>query len=154
MIGVLSAFFGAATAIAQLVHSIGIPGVVTAVLGGPVIGALVTYWLGRHKPKIEKRDADLAAAEASQGMSLALAKELREELGRMGARISSLEDRLENETKRREHLESEVRDARDVNYRLRVILSRASEAWEYISEHWSTVRLQETPPHFPDITLD
>ena len=143
-----------ATVLVEVVKALGTGGVLAVLLGSTGLGGAITALMAWKKAPVEKRDADMAAAESAQGMSLQLAQELRTELARMGDRISTLETKLDKETSRREALEVEVRDARDVNYRLRVILSRAQDSIEYIVTHWPTVRLKETPPTFPSLIID
>lgn len=143
-----------ATVLVEVVKALGTGGVLAVLLGSTGLGGAITALMAWKKAPVEKRDADMAAAESAQGMSLQLAQELRTELARMGDRISTLETKLDKETSRREALEVEVRDQRDVNYKLRVVLSRVSDAWEYIVTHWSVVRLKEEPPHFPSLTFD
>ena len=143
-----------ATVLVEVVKALGTGGVLAVLLGSTGLGGAITALMAWKKAPVEKRDADMAAAESAQGMSLQLAQELRTELARMGDRISTLETKLDKETTRREALEVEVRDQRDVNYKLRVVLSRVSDAWEYIVTHWSVVRLKEEPPHFPSLTFD
>ena len=144
----------AAAFVIELIQAWGTPALVAGLLGTGGLGALVPAIIAWRKAPVERKDADIAAADAAQGMSLKLAQELRTELARMGDRISTLETKLDKETTRREALEVEVRDARDVNYRLRVILARAQDSIEYIVTHWPTVRLKETPPTFPSLIID
>lgn len=135
--------------IITFIEAIGTGGVLAILLGSTGIGGVITGVIAWKKAPVERRDADLAIAERSQTMSLGLAAELRTELTRMGERIANLETKLTEETRQRQHLERDVRDQRDVNYRLRVVLSRMEEAWKYIVANWDTVRLQHAPPVFP-----
>lgn len=144
----------AATFVIELINQWGVPVIIGGLLGTGGLGALIPAIIAWRKAPVERKDADIAAAEASQGMSLELAQELRTELTRMGERISTLEAKLDKETAKRESLEVEVRQARDVNYRLRVVLARAQDSIEYIVTHWPTVRLKETPPSFPSLIID
>lgn len=144
----------AASFVIELIQAWGTPALVAGLLGTGGLGALVPAIIAWRKAPVERKDADLAAADAAQGMSLKLAEDLRKELDRMGNRITALETKLTAETNRREQLEEVVRDQRDVNYRLRVVISRVQDAWDHIVVHWDDVRLRDAPPHFPVLTID
>lgn len=143
-----------ATVVIDIVKALGTGGVLAVLLGSTGLGGVVTAYVAWKKQPVERRDADLAVAEASQGMSLELARELRDELDRMGSRIDILETKLDQETKRREQLETEVREQRDLNYRLQVVIARVQDAIEYVTNHWARIRQDEEPPRFPSLKID
>ena len=143
-------FSVASGALYEFLASLGIPGIVTLVLGGPAIAALVTYLLGRHKPELEKKDADLATAERTQGMSLALAARLEGEIERISGELKEVRELLKVETGEREKLAETVREYKGIIYALRVQLSRIEQWWEdEIVARWDEVRAKDNPPRFP-----
>ena len=73
-----------ATVLVEVVKALGTGGVLAVLLGSTGLGGAITALMAWKKAPVEKRDADMAAAESAQGMSLALAKDLREEIARLG----------------------------------------------------------------------
>lgn len=145
-------FAMASGAVYQFLQAIGIPGVLTLVLGGPAIGALVTWLLGRHKPKIEKKDAELATAEKTQGMSLALATRLEGEISRISGELKTVREDLKTETGEREKLAEKVRIQSGTIFSLRVYISRVADWWAHLVENWDELRLRPAPPALPQYT--
>ena len=127
--------------------------IVVAVIG-LLGGAGFWGWLqSRKEAPIKKRDADIAAAHTSQQMALAIADDLRTDVGR-------LRTDLDAERRAREGLGSEVRELRqkveeqaDVILALRRAVRAFKDAWADLTANWHTVRLQETPPRQPHIDL-
>ena len=144
----------AASFVIEIIEAWGMPALVAALLGTGGMGALVPLIIAWRKAPIERRDADIAAAETSQGMSLALAQELRGEIDRLRTEMSELRTELRTETGRRETLADEVREYKGTIYRLRVALSRAAEFWDHVTLNWSTLRQNPEPPLFPIMDLE
>lgn len=139
-------------------------GILTVATSGGVIGFLQN----RKKVPVEKRDADLAAAEKSQQMALANAADLRTDLDRLRTELDTTRTDLkttrtdlntEREHRERlsgrvEGLESHIREQDRTIGGLRAALS-GMNAW--ISDlflRWDYYRQQPTPPDRPNLNID
>lgn len=104
----------------------------------------------RKEAPIKKRDADVAAAHVSQQMALAVADDLRTDVGR-------LRDDLNTEREERRREVGELREKVEVQADTIVTLRRAvrafRDAWGDITANWPEVRLQTTAPREPYINL-
>jgi hypothetical protein len=117
-------------------------------------GAGFWGWLtSRKEAPIKKRDADVAVAHTSQQMALAIAEDLRLDVGRLRGDVDA-------ERKARESLGTEVQELRQrveaqagTIDRLRRAVRAFQDAWEYITTNWQVVRLQDSPPQQPRIDL-
>lgn len=139
-----------ATAVIEIVKALGTGGVLAVLLGSTGLGGVVTAYVAWKKQPVERRDADLAVAEASQGMSLELAQELRAEIGRLRGEINDLRTELRAETASRKDLGNKVRDQDATIFNLRVYVSRVTDWWEHhVVADWERVRAREKPPLFP-----
>lgn len=137
------------SAVVQIVQAMGTEGVVATLLGTGFVGAITKALIDKYKPKVERDSAGVSDAEKASGMSLALVTKLQEELGRVGARVTTLEQKLETQTTRGDRLETRVREQDGVIYKLRVYVARATDFWQHVTEHWDTIRAQPHPPVFP-----
>ena len=111
------------------------------------------YMTNRKEAPIKKRDADIAVAHTSQQMALAVAEDLREDVGR-------LRGDLDHERTQRENLGTEVRELRakvdeqagTIQY-LRRVVQAFEDAWASLTANWHIVRLQEVAPKQPRVNL-
>lgn len=105
----------------------------------------------RKEAPIKKRDADVAAAHVSQQMALAVADDLRTDVGRLRTDLNT-----EREERKREV--GELRQKVEVQAETIVTLRRAvrafRDAWGDITANWPEVRLQATAPREPYINLN
>lgn len=139
-----------ASFIVEIVKALGTGGVLAVLLGSTGLGGAITALMAWKKAPVEKRDADLAAAETSQGMSLELAQELRAEIERLRGEIGDLRTELRAETAQRRDLGDKVREQDTVIFSLRVYVSRVTDFWETrIVADWERVRTLPEPPSFP-----
>lgn len=123
---------------------------VLSLLGGAGFWGWMT---SRKEAPIKKRDADVAVAHTSQQMALAIAEDLRLDVGRLRGDVDA-------ERKARESLGTEVQELRQrveaqagTIDRLRRAVRAFQDAWEYITTNWQIVRLQDNPPQQPRIDL-
>lgn len=144
----------AASFVIELIQAWGTPALVAGLLGTGGLGALVPAIIAWRKAPVERKDADIAAAEASQGMSLKLAQELRTEIDRLRSEMGELRIELRGETQQRRALGEEVQAYKGTIYKLRVALSRAQDYFDHINHNWGALRQSEAPPVFPILKVD
>lgn len=130
--------------------------VVAVVVG--LIGVLggAGFWgflISRKEAPIKKRDADVAVAHTSQQMALALAEDLRTDLGRLRGDVDT-------ERKAREELGAQVAELRDkvgkqdrTIQALRHAVRTFQDAWHHLTANWATIRLLENPPQEPRVSI-
>lgn len=121
--------------------------IILAILG--IVGG-VGFWqyrISRNDQPVKKQEADMAVAEKSQQMAMAIADRLdkdyasvREELGEVSKEVKAL----------RAH--SEAQD-RTIGI-LRAAVRSFSDAWDDLVQHWDRYRLSEIPPNRPTHSLD
>lgn len=124
-----------------------------------IIGALFVllggagFWgflQNRKEAPIKKRDADVAAAHVSQQMALAVADDLRTDVGRLREDLNH-----EREERKREvrELRQTVELQNDTIASLRRAVRAFRDAWAEITANWADIRLRDTPPVAPYIQL-
>jgi hypothetical protein len=129
-------------------------GIIVAALFAALGGAgFWGYMVSRKEAPIKKRDADIAVAHTSQQMALAVAEDLRLDVGR-------LRGDLDHERKQREGLGTEVKELRakieaqaDTIQSLRRAVRAFRDAWANLTANWQILRLQDNPPQQPYIDL-
>jgi hypothetical protein len=111
------------------------------------------YMTNRKEAPIKKRDADIAVAHTSQQMALAIAEDLRLDVGRVRTELDA-------ERTERENLGNEVRELRGIVesqagtiQSLRRVVQAFKDAWANLESNWQILRLQETAPQKPYIDL-
>ena len=109
------------------------------------------YRQSRKEAPIKKRDADLAVAETSQQMALAVAIAAREDNVTLRADLDKERSALQVLSGRVDELSSQVREHNHTISRLREALSTLSNAWDELAANWSTLRLKDEPPPKPTI---
>jgi septal ring factor EnvC (AmiA/AmiB activator) len=145
----------AASFVIELIQAWGTPALVAGLLGTGGLGALVPAIIAWRKAPVERKDADIAAADAAQGMSLKLAQELRTEIDRLRSEMGELRIELRAESAQRRDLGDKVREQEGTIFKLRVYVSRVTDWWEHhVVADWERVRTKPEPPVFPrhDIT--
>lgn len=121
--------------------------IILGILG--VVGG-VGFWqyrISRKDAPVRKQEADMAVAEKSQQMAMAIAERLdkdyalvRSELTEVKAMVESLQ------------LHSVAQD-RTISI-LRKAVQAFSDAWDDLIQHWERYRLSPTPPDRPNHSLD
>ena len=119
-----------------------------AVLGGTGFWG---YKQSRKEAPIKKRDADLAVAETSQQMALAVAIAAREDNITLRADLDKERGALQVLSGRVDELSTQVREHNRTISRLREALSTLSNAWDEMAEQWATLRLSDEPPPKPTV---
>lgn len=104
------------------------------------------YMTNRKEAPIKKRDADVAVAHQSQQMALAIAEDLREDVGR-------IRSELNEEREARKALALRVDKQESTIQGLRAAVRAFRDAWANLTANWQVIRLQDYPPAEPHITL-
>lgn len=117
-----------------------------SLLGG---GGIWTYWQSRKEAPIKKRDADIAAADTSVQMALAVATAAREHGNTLQGELDSTRDRLTELTGEVKGLQTHVREQDRTIRGLRSVVQAFSDAWDALVLDWDTLRLRTTPPVKP-----
>lgn len=128
--------------------------IIIAVLG--VLGG-GGYWGYRQFSKeapVKKRDADIAVAEKSQQMAMAIADDLREDYSRLRTDLNAEREERQKLTGRVDSLESQVREQNRTIQRLREAVRLFNAAWDDLAHRWHVVRQSEHPPTRPHISTD
>ena len=124
---------------------------ILGLLGG---GGFWGYRQFKKEAPVKKRDADIAVAEKSQQMALAVAmaarddnRRLREDQLRDADRITKLSGRVDG-------LETHIRELNSTIRHLRDAVRLLSNWGNDIVTRWNVVRLQKEPPPMPHIRTD
>ena len=105
------------------------------------------YLTNRKEAPIKKRDADVAVAHQSQQMALAIAEDLRQDVGRIRTELAE-------EREARKALAARVDAQESTIQGLRGAVRAFRDAWANLTANWQVIRLQDNPPAEPRISLD
>ncbi|MGQ3382988.1 hypothetical protein [Glutamicibacter sp. TV12E] len=125
-------------------------GVLTLLTGGGFWG----YRQFSREAPVRKRDADIAVAEKSQQMAMAIADDLREDYGRLRTDLNSEREERQKLAGRVDSLETQIREQNRTIQRLREAVRVFNAAWDDLSHRWQHYRTSEHPPARPNITID
>lgn len=112
-------------------------------------GGVWTYRLSRKEAPIKKEEADIAAADKTVQMALAVATAAREGQVQLTADLAKERGERQTLSGRVDELSSQVREQNRTISRLREALSTFSNAWDDMTTTWATLRLSEDPPPRP-----
>lgn len=87
-------------------ESMDVAQLVTIVLGGGLLGSLVTWWTSRHRPKVDTAQVVLTGSDN-------LINQLQEERDRLDERIDKVEKRAREVEKRAESAEARAKEAEE-----------------------------------------
>lgn len=128
--------------------------IIVALLG--VVGG-GGYWGYRQFSKeapVKKRDADIAVAEKSQQMAMAIADDLREDYTRLRTDLNAEREERQKLTGRVDSLETHIREQDKTIRTLRDAVRLFTAAWDDLTSRWQHYRQSEHPPPRPNITID
>ena len=147
--------FETGSAVMTIAEWLGPQGLIGTTLGAGFFGVVIKALIDKYlKPKIDREAAEDDAHEKASRMSLALAASLREEVARMGDRVTALEGRLETERTAREALQEQVAQQNSALYGMRAWISRALDYFDDLAERWEVYRERDEPPVPPQYTGD
>lgn len=112
-------------------------------------GGLWAYLSHRKEAPIKKEEADIAAADKTVQMALAVATAAREGQVQLTADLAKERGERQTLSGRVDELSSQVREQNRTISRLREALSTFSNAWDDMSTKWSILRLSDEPPPRP-----
>lgn len=129
-------------------------GIIIAFLG--VVGGtgFWQYWTSRKKAPIEQKDADIAHAEKSQQMAMAIADDLREDYVRLRADLGSEREERQKLSGRVDGLETHIREQARTIGTLRDAVRIFSAAWDDLELRWHEYRLSDKPKQRPHVQTD
>ncbi|MGC0270820.1 hypothetical protein ACPROK_14765 [Glutamicibacter soli] len=125
-------------------------GVLTLLTGGGFWG----YRQFSREAPVRKRDADIAVAEKSQQMAMAIADDLREDYGRLRTDLNSEREERQKLAGRVDSLETQIREQNRTIQRLREAVRTFNAAWDDLTHRWQHYRASEHPPARPNINID
>lgn len=134
------------------------PEILTTVILG-VLGILTGtgYWgyrQSRREAPVKQRDADIAAAERSQQMALAVADDLRQDLSRLRGELGTERDERKGLSAEVQALSAQVRHQSRLLETVRDAFGKLSRWADHIVENWDTVRKSEAAPERPKLDID
>lgn len=124
---------------------------VLAILGG---GGFWGYRQFSREAPVRKRDADIAVAEKSQQMALAVADDLREDYTRLRTDLNAEREERQKLTGRVDSLETHIREQDKTIRTLRDAVRLFTAAWDDLTNRWQHYRQSEHPPPRPNIHID
>lgn len=124
--------------------------IVTAVLGG----GFWNYRQSRKEAPIKQTDANIANAEKSQQMAMAIADDLREDYVRLREDLGTERDERQKLSGRVEELANHIREQDRTIRSLREAVRVFTAAWDDIVQRWHEYRQSEQPPPRPNIQVD
>lgn len=125
-------------------------GILTLLGSGGVWG----YRQFKKEAPVKKRDADIAVAEKSQQMAMAIADDLREDYTRLREDLNTERDARQALTGRVDGLETHIRELNGTIRHLREAV-RVLTVWgNDIVARWAVIRMHQEPPPMPHIRID
>lgn len=116
------------------------------VLGG---GGIWTYRQSRKEAPIRVEEAEIAAADKTVQMALAVATAARDAQIQLGKDLDKERTAREMLAGQFKALETHVREQDRTISGLREVVRAFSSAWDDLSVHWDTVRQRDRPPPKP-----
>lgn len=133
--------------------------IIVALLGSGIWGAAAQWRASRREAPVKQKDADLAAAQASQQITMALVEALREEVDRLGQSFKAEREtrcqEVQAERDARERDIHRIQREREADRRelgsVRVALAQWTDWWQQLAENWEELRGSPSPPDPPEI---
>lgn len=128
----------------------------------PIILALLTllggtgfwgYRQSRKEAPVKKRDADIAAADKSVQMALAVATAAREDNASLREDLNKERGERQTLAGRVEGLETHVREQDRTIRGLREVAKIFSDGWDDLTARWHLLRLDDQPPPKPRVNI-
>lgn len=132
-------------------------GIVSVILGILTLlggGGFWTYRQFKKEAPVKKRDADIAVAEKSQQMAMAIADDLREDYTRLREDLNVEREARQKLAGRLDGLESHIRELNGTVRVLREALRVFNAAWDDLEHRWHEYRLSEKAKTRPHIQID
>jgi len=129
----------------------------------PIILALLTllggtgfwgYRQSRKEAPVKKRDADIAAADKSVQMALAVATAAREDNASLREDLNKERGERQTLAGRVDGLENHIREQNRTIQTLREALRIFSTGWDELVSRWQALRQDEHPPPKPTVHIE
>lgn len=128
--------------------------IILAVLGFLGSAGFWGYRQSRKEAPVKKRDADIAAADQSVQMALAVATAAREDNASLRVDLNTEREARQTLAGRVEGLETHVREQDRTIRGLRDVVRVLSDWADDVIANWHTLRLEDVPPKKPLVTTD
>lgn len=128
--------------------------IIVALLGVVGGGGYWGYKQFSKEAPVKKRDADIAVAEKSQQMAMAIADDLREDYTRLRTDLNVEREQIQKLTGRVDSLETQVREQNRTIQALREAIRVFNAAWDDLTHRWQHYRQAEHPPPRPRVNTD
>lgn len=125
-------------------------GILTLLGSGGVWG----YRQFKKEAPVKKRDADIAVAEKSQQMAMAIADDLREDYTRLREDLNTEREHRQNLSGRVDELATHIREQDRTIRHLRDAIRVLTEWGNDIVARWNILRMNQEPPPMPNIRTD
>ena len=128
--------------------------IIVALLGVVGGGGYWGYKQFSKEAPVKKRDADIAVAEKSQQMAMAIADDLRKDYTRLRTDLNAEREERTKLSGRVDSLETHIREQDRTIRSLRDAVRLFTAAWDDLVNRWDHYRISDKPPPRPKIHLD
>lgn len=131
--------------------------IVAVIIGVLTILTGSGFWGYRQFSKeapVKKRDADIAAADTSVQMALAIAKSAKEHSEGLAKDLTTERGERQKLSGRVDGLESHIREQDKTILRLRDAIRVFTAAWDDLTHRWDYYRKSDHPPARPNVHIE
>lgn len=128
--------------------------IIVALLGVVGGGGYWGYKQFSKEAPVKKRDADIAVAEKSQQMAMAIADDLREDYTRLRTDLNAEREERTKLSGRVDSLETHIREQDRTIQVLREAVRLFTAAWDDLTNRWHHYRQSENPPPRPHVNIE
>lgn len=134
-----------------------LPSVTPIILGILGLVSGVGFWqyrISRKDAPVRKKEADMAVAEKSQQMAMAIAERLDIDYKSVRAELTSTQEAVASLQTELQTVQSHTQEQDQTINTLRRAVRSFSEAWDDLVLHWARYRMLDVPPQRPTTALD
>lgn len=136
---------------------IDLPTVTSIILGVLGLASGVGFWqyrISRKDAPVRKTEADMAVAEKSQQMAIAIAERLDKDYNQVRTELSATQAAVAAQGEEIASLQRLGNEQASTIGTLRYVVQTFTVAWDDLVQRWDTHRLSEAPPTRPSHTLE
>lgn len=137
--------------------NIDLPTITAIILGVLGVTSGVGFWqyrISRKDAPVRKTEADMAVAEKSQQMALAIAERLDKDYTEVQRQLTATQAAVAAQGEEIATLQRLGNEQARTIGTLRYVVQSFTDAWEDLVQRWDTHRLSEVPPNRPSYTLE
>lgn len=137
--------------------NIDLPTITSIILGVLGLASGVGFWqyrISRKDAPVRKTEADMAVAEKSQQMAMAIAERLDKDYNQVRAELTATQEAVAAQGDEIANLQQLGREQARTIGTLRYAIQAFVTAWDDLVQHWDTYRLSDAPPTRPSYKLD